>query len=296
MKEQKMITLELPPVGVKLLDEKMLEDFSNVTVFSGLSYCQAIFGATFSMELLIKPESIKTCKWVSISMGFKTPANDFERSINPHIEPFTKAVYVAPLHMFKKGYAPDAVILRTTPDNYRRIIDVLGWENFIDPEPYRQDITALNEYKMKPPKGFSAFAIKYVNKLLSALNRFAWWHNLTAVLFRSDFITKVFDKFITRYMANMSMCRNSFVIPYLTGKANISYFCTGGIAWGKNDPKNMTSGYPYEMFLKLSEKLDYPGKNKDDARLGELEALRKKLDEIPAGKGCTFSPVDPMTK
>jgi len=70
------------------------------------------------------------------------------------------------------------------------------------------------------------------------------WEIFTRIAFRSTFVTKIFDKFITKYMANMSMCRNSSVMPFQTKKANISYFCTGGVAWGKNDSRHMTSGFP----------------------------------------------------
>ena len=82
----------------------------------------------------------------------------------------------------------------------------------------------------------------------------------------------------------MSMCRNSTVIPFQKGKANVSYFCTGGIAWGKNKPDNMTSGYPYGIYQKLAPFLDYPGKDVENARFNELEKEKKKLQKIKGKK------------
>jgi len=39
----------------------------------------------------------------------------------------------------------------------------------------------------------------------------------------------------------------------------------------------MTSGYPYETFLRLEPYLDYPGKFPEDPRLGRLDKIRKRL-------------------
>jgi uncharacterized protein (DUF169 family) len=292
MKENHAVTLELPPVGIKLLDEKALDEFKDTTLFSGVSYCQAVFGATFGMELLLNASSIRVCKWSPVVLGLKQAENDFERSVSTYIEPYIHGIYMAPLHLFRKGVKPDGVIIRTNPDHYRKIIDLLGWDSFIDPASYKQDQSALNTFKMKPPTGLSAIAIKYVNRLLSMLNRFTLWHRFTTFLFKSEFVTKVFDKFITRYMANMSMCRNSFVIPWQQGKANISYFCTGGVAWGKNEPDDMTSGYPYETFLRLDPYLDYPGKFPEDHRLRRLDKIRKRLLGAAKAKGYTLAPID----
>jgi hypothetical protein len=285
------IQLDLPPVGIKLLHGSFpgLED---IALFQGVSYCQAIFGATFGMELLVKPDSIRVCQWVPIVLGFKEPENDFERSIKEHLSTQTTGIYIAPLHLFQKNIEPDVVIIRTDPENYRAIIACLGWESFIDPSPYQQDVTGLHTFRMNPPRGFSAWAIRNINAWLAALNRFTLWHRFTAFLFRSTWVTKVFDWFISRYMANMSMCRNSTVIPLQTGRANISYFCTGGIAWGKNNPENMTSGFPAGIFKKIEPYLDYPGKLEHDPRLKDLEKIKERLLATADKRGCTLKPTD----
>jgi hypothetical protein len=93
-------------------------------------------------------------------------------------------------------------------------------------------------------------------------------------------------------MANMSMCRNSFVIPLRENRANISYFCTGGVAWGKNDSRNMTSGFPRHLFVKLDAHLDYPGKTGADAKLEALDGIKERLlksSKAAQGKSCSLN-------
>jgi hypothetical protein len=83
-----------------------------------------------------------------------------------------------------------------------------------------------------------------VNRPLAALARLRWWQGLTHWLFRSRLVTIGFDAVISRTLADMSICRNSTAVPLLTGKANVSFFCTGGVTWGGNDPGRLTSGWP----------------------------------------------------
>jgi hypothetical protein len=285
-KAENIIKLKLVPVGLKILGDDDIKDFEDVAEFSGVSFCGSFFGAAYGMELIVKPGSVKVCQWTPVVLGFKQPENSFERCITEHLQPVTPGIYVAPMHVFRKGVIPDAVVIRTTPDNLAGIIDVLGWENFISPDRYGLDYTALDTFRGKGPKGVSALSIKYFNALLSRLGKYAFWNRVIAYIFKSTLITNIFNRLITKYMANMSICRNSFVLPYLTGKANISYFCTGGIAWGNNDPENLTSGYPYEMFARLYDHLDYPGKIDDDPRLLDLIKIRKNPLAKVSAKGC----------
>jgi uncharacterized protein (DUF169 family) len=287
-----IITLNLPPVGIKLLDKKTIGPYDGIKLFYGVSYCEAIFEATFGNELILRPESVKICKWLPIVLGFKKAENEFECSIEPHLEAGTQGIYIAPLHLFREGVSPDIVIIRTKPDHYQSMIRVLGWDSFIDFTTLKQDRTALHTFNMKPLTRFSALAIKYFNGALDLLNRFSFWHSLTTFLFKSGFVTKIFDKFITRYMANMSICRNSFVIPFQQNRANISYFCTGGVAWGRNDSRNMTSGFPHHLFLKLDPHLDYPGKTGLDPRLDALEGKMEQLPKVEKTKSCMLNLVD----
>ncbi len=269
------ITLELPPVGIKVLSET-LQGYEAVEEYKGISYCQAIFHATFGQELILKTGSIQVCQWSPIVLGLKEPENAFEQSIDIHLQTNTAGIYIAPVFYFTKTH-PDIVIIRTTSGKMKEIITTLGPDTFIPFAEYKTDQTALHTLTGGNNRTVSLWLIQNVNSLLNFLNRYTSWRKITSFLFRSTTVTRTFDAFISRFMANMSMCRNSTVIPLQTDKANISYFCTGGIAWGMNYAKNMTSGYPWHVFQKLEAFLDYPGKISDDPSLDKLQSERDRL-------------------
>lgn len=254
------VKIDIPPVGVTILPV-IPASFSGVEVFSGVSYCQALLMSEQGKEFIVKPESIHVCQWVPIVLGFKSPENDFERSITPHLKPPTAGVYIASIDLFDNTVTPDVVIIRTNPYNFNLIFQYLGKELFIDPAHYNRDATALSFYHGNPARGVNGMMLKWFNRFLDSMNRFSWWQKFTEFLFTSTTISRIFDKFITRYLANMSMCRNSTVIPLKTGKVNISNFCAGGIAWGKNSASQMTAGFPYHIYRKIAHLLEYPGKN-----------------------------------
>jgi hypothetical protein len=58
---------------------------------------------------------------------------------------------------------------------------------------------------------------------------------------------------ISRTLSDMSICRNSTAIPLLTGRANVSFFCSGGITWGRNSPDHLTSGWPWHLYRRLGD-------------------------------------------
>jgi hypothetical protein len=254
------VKIDIPPVGVSILTE-IPASLSGVEVFSGVSYCQAILMSGRGKQLVVKPESIQVCQWVPIVLGFKSPENNFERSITPHLEPGTSGVYLASIDMYDRSLTPDVVIIRTNFYNFSLIFQYLGKELFIDPAQYNRDATALSFYHGNTARGVNGLMLKWFNRFLDTMNRFSWWQKFTEFLFTSTTISHLFDKFITRYLANMSMCRNSTVIPLKTGKVNISNFCAGGMAWGKNSPSHMTAGFPFHIYRNIAHLLEYPGKN-----------------------------------
>ena len=252
------IRLELSPVGVKILSDEGNER-PDVDVFEGVSFCQAVGEATTGRPLIVGPSSITVCKWAPVVLGFKEAEDSFEKTISQHLPPFTSGLYLAPVSMFERDAPPEVVILRTTPEKCRLMIKWLGWDNFIDYRSLEQDLTALNSLSGHPPQGLSGWLIRNVNRWLDQWNRFDWWHRFTTFLFKSWIVTRIFDRFNAKFMANMSMCRNSLVVPFLSNKANISYFCTGGIAWGKNSSRNMTVGLPFEVYQDLAPHLTGKG-------------------------------------
>ncbi len=274
------ITLSLPPVGVKILPGTT-GGFETVKHYSGISYCRALFEATFGQELLVSPGSLHVCQWAPVVLGLKEASNTFERTVSPHLEAPVAGLYLAPLFFFRKDIPPDVVVMRTGPAEYEKIIRLLPRESLLEYSLFSRDATALPALLKEQTGGPSLKMIRTVNRALHGLNRFRVWHSLTTRIFRSTLATRIFDRFITRYMANMSLCRNSTVIPFLTGRVNISHFCTGGIAWGHNDPHHLTSGFPWETYRRFESQLDYPGRTEDDPRL--LELLSRKGEMLRAG-------------
>jgi hypothetical protein len=94
-----------------------------------------------------------------------------------------------------------------------------------------------------------------VNHTLAALADNAHWQAFTRRLFRSALITVGFDALISRALADMSVCRNATVVPLLTQRVNASFFCTGGITWGRNRADYLASGWPPSQFERAADVL-----------------------------------------
>lgn len=248
------VMLDVPPMGVRFIAgvEPGLDD---VERFSGISFCRAIAEASFGRELLVVPGSLSVCQWAPVALGLKRPENEFEGDVSPRMEGPVAGVYLAPVDHYREGLVPHVVIVRTGMVNFREIISALGGASFLDPDAHGRDATSLGDFTSGRASGR---AVGPVNRLLSFLNRAGAWRRFTALIFKSTRVTRIYNRLITRWLVNMSMCRNSTVIPFREGKANISHFCTGGIAWGGNDPSNMTSGFPWEIYQKIAPLLRYP--------------------------------------
>jgi hypothetical protein len=105
--------------------------------------------------------------------------------------------------------------------------------------------------------------ITATNRVLATLARSHRWQALTRWLFRFRLVTIGFDALISRIMADMSVCRNSTAVPFLTGRANLSFFCTGGITWGRNRPDHLTSGWPWRLYQRAIQDLSKPKQGPD---------------------------------
>jgi uncharacterized protein (DUF169 family) len=250
------ITLELPVIGVKVLDS--LDGFEDLEPYHGVSYCDAVWLATFGVEQLVAPGSIEVCKWSPVVTGLKEPESVFEKSLEPRLCEPAAAVYIAPLSRFREGVRPDVVIIRGRPEQLRRITGALPDGSLV--ERYRGQIgrTALGV----GDRGLSAkvLLVGVTNRLLSGLRRWKRFDDLTRTLFRSEKVTGTFERMLRNTMADMSVCRNSSILPYVEDAANISYFCTGGVTWGGNSPAHMTCGMPYRLYEMIEDGLSYPGK------------------------------------
>jgi hypothetical protein len=158
-------------------------------------------------------------------------------------------VYLAPVSRFNEALEPDVVIVRGSPVMLRKLAAQMGEGALQDTYRDRMEWTALGAGE----RGLSlrVMLVHAVNYTLSLLNRVKLFSDLTRWLFRRKWVTNIFEKMIRNALADMSMCRNSTVIPYVEDAGNISFFCTGGATWGGNSPRNMTSGFPYHLIKPL---------------------------------------------
>jgi hypothetical protein len=288
------VKLGHPPIGIKIAPEN-LKDYPSAQTYKGISFCDAVRQASDGACFLLTKDSIEVCKWVPVVFGFAEPDPKYDLKVGINLLPFTSSILIAPVDKYNKNYPPDVVLVRSFPEEMKKIAHGLGWENMATSiadqkdqgitccsvnhgtnqkadvkiesdtnnvstasrkkQKYHIDRSALSVLRAeKDPLSLKRLVI--INKLLAVLSKQKAWVDFTKWLFNKQWTTYVFDLFLDQYLANMSMCRNSTVIPYLTNKVNISYFCTGGIAWGLNNPSHMTCGLPFSLYKKLEWQLE----------------------------------------
>jgi len=237
---------EPPPVGVRLL--RSAREHSEVEVFSGVSYCLAVRQAGEGHALRVLPGSIEVCRWAPVVLGLKSPDGGFEEHLAPRLEHPTPGLLLAPLDQFPGE--PDVVLLRTTRHALDSLICMAGRDRLWQGHGGRV------EWSVAPLFAGGRFTLHYhavrqANSLLAFLARSGRWQAITHRLFRSHLVTAAYDAVISRTLADMSLCRNSTVIPLQSGQINVSFFCSGGITWGLNSPEHLTSGWPWTVFQEL---------------------------------------------
>jgi hypothetical protein len=252
--EMPEVSLQVPPVGVKFYPQGSGEP-AGIPVYEGISYCDAVRRVTGGEELLVRMESINACKWSPVVLGLKNPESGFEKRQEPRLENMS-AVYLAQLPGFEaRSLEPDVVILRDEPGTLRHLSRMVDQNRCVREYAGELDKSAL-QYLWENRSDWKVKLTLGVNRLLALLQKQEWFRKLLATIIRSEAISDLSDRIINRAMAEMSMCRNSTVIPCNTGCVNISFFCSGGIAWGVNKHEHMTSGWPYPIFKELGEKVD----------------------------------------
>ncbi len=250
------VSLELPLIGAKVLDS--LEGFEGVEVYHGASYCDAVRNATFGKELVVAPGSIEVCRWSPVVLGLKQPGSDFERSLEPRLDSGVRAIYVAPLSRYSEAVEPDVVIVRGRPAQLHQIAAALG--------------QGAMQARFRGQIGRSALGVgehflsarvmlnRALNRLLTAFRTSSRFDHVVNVLFRRESVSAAFEKVGKNAVADMSICRNSTVLPHVEDAGNITYFCTGGVTWGGNSPAHMAAGFPFRLIEPLLRYLDYPAK------------------------------------
>ncbi|MCS7285740.1 MAG: hypothetical protein RMK30_02945 [Anaerolineae bacterium] len=232
-------------VGVKVLSAQ--DQYTHFPIYQGVSYCDAVRLAGEGQMLKVLPGSIKVCRWSPVVLGFKEARKPFELRLSPRLQFPTTGFLLGPLEDFPVD--PEIVIIRTDFFSLRSLIERAGREWLWCGHGNRLEVSANN--LMTEGQAPGAWLITAVNKALSKLAPLRGWQSLTRFLFRSYLITAGYEAVISRTLADMSLCRNSTVIPLLTGRVNVSFFCTGGINWGMNNPDHLTSGWPWEVFTRL---------------------------------------------
>ena len=238
--------LDPPPVGVGLL--RSAQDHAELPLFAGVSYCQAVRQAGDGRALRVLPGSIEVCRWAPIVLGLRPPAGSFEQHLAPRLDYPTPGLLLAPLDQFPGQ--PEVVLVRTTQQVLDSLIRIVGRDQL-----WRGHGGRL-EWSVVPLFAGGRYTLHHrtvraTNAALAFLARSRRWQAVTHRLFRSRLVTAGYDALISRTMADMSICRNSTVIPWQTGQVNVSFFCTGGITWGLNNPDHLTSGWPWPVFQRL---------------------------------------------
>ncbi len=247
----KKIRVGYVPVGVKACPEPA-SDYPAATAYKGISYCDAVRLASEGegRPLLIDDSSIEVCRWSPVVLGLREPDSQFNLKVEYNLPLPTRSVLIAPVGLYREDRPPDVVLVRATPAELKKAIDALGAQNFATDLAGRLDRSALSVF-LAGGDPVDRKTIQFVNENLARLNRLQGWRDFTKWIFNREWTTYIFDLLLDRFLANMSICRNSTAIPFVTGKANVSYFCTGGIAWGLNKPQHMTCGLPYPLFKQL---------------------------------------------
>lgn len=249
-----MRRFEVPPVGVKVL--RSLDGFEAVGKYRGVSYCDAVRRATLGEELVVTPGSIEVCRWSPVVLGLKVPGGDFESGLEPRLEHPVAGIYLARLDRFADGveaaggsgksFEPDVVIARGRPAMLGRLASEMG-EGALQ-SAYRGRIGWSALGMDDGGLGWRVMLVHALNYPLSLAVRLEFVDRLIRKYFRRESVSRAFEKAAKNTVADMSVCRNSTVVPHLEESGNISFFCTGGVTWGGNSPGNMTSGFPYRLF------------------------------------------------
>ena len=262
------------PVGVRVLASAQEAD--GVPVYRGVSYCDAIREAGEGAILRVMPGSIEVCGWAPVVLGLQEPGSRFEAGLEPRLAYPVAGLLLARLDRFPGE--PDVVVVRARPEVLQDMIQLVEREQLWGGHGGHLDRSAIPTLAAQRSPARQAL-IGGVNRALARLARSRRWQALTHWLFRSHLVTAGFDALISHTLADMSVCRNSTAIPLLTGQANLSFFCTGGITWGRNDPGHLTSGWPWDSYLQATR----PAAPSAERQPGDLDAAGRARSEGHGG-------------
>jgi len=238
-----------PPVGVKVYREGDI--LPEVPRFCGISWCRAVLEAG-NGPLVVGPGSISVCRWSPPVLGLKEPETEFERDLEPRLPFRPSGLLLCRMDQWPAGAGePEVVIVRAEREEFGKLLGSLDRALVYD-GPSGIDRTMAYDLLGDARHPARLFMVKAVNGFLNLMGAFRPWRKAIVWAFDREWTSRALDFILDRGMANMSMCRNSTVIPWLTGRVNVSHFCTGGIVWGQNPPHLMTGGIPYGLYKEMS--------------------------------------------
>lgn len=241
-----VMSLDPPPVGVRVL--RFADEYAETEPFTGVSYCQAVRLAGEGAALRVMAGSMEVCRWAPVVLGLKPPDGHFEEHLAPRLAFPTQGLLLAPLARFPGE--PDVVLVRARRQVLESLVRAVGRDRLWQGHGGRL------AWSVVPLFAGGSVTLHYraigkANALFASLARSKSWQAATHRLFRSCLVTAAYDAVISRTLADMSVCRNSTVIPLQSGRVNVSFFCSGGITWGLNNPNHLTSGWPWPVFRGL---------------------------------------------
>ncbi|MBN2168090.1 MAG: hypothetical protein JW738_02510 [Actinobacteria bacterium] len=248
------IKLDLPVIGVKQLKDS-LNGFENIDRYKGPTWCDVIRLATYGQALIVEPGSIGVCSVSPVVLGLKDAEKAVDKILEPRMEEHVAGYYINHVSRFPDGIEPDTVIIRGRPTQVRIIAEESGelQQNF-------RGLIGASGLDLTGIQRLNVISALVSNWMIGFAKKWKGFDPLMKAVMSNGQLMFIGEKFIERSLADMSMCRNSTILPLLEDAGNISYFCAGGASWGGNSPLNMTSGYPYRVYKKFADKLNFPGK------------------------------------
>lgn len=253
------MTIHLPvtPVGAQIFRD-VPAWVAALPIHRGISFCEAVARAARGEAVVVGPGSIDTCRWAPAGLGLAAPESNFEGDITPSLPLGTAAIVLAPVDRFPPEGTPDVVIVKAPAETIVALAGLVGWDEaaWEHVEPERIAKSALRRLR-EGGDTWRTRVLKPVNRGFAALEKVPGWKSATVLAFKSRKVSAAFEALISRTLASMSVCRNSLVIPYSTGRFNASFFCSGGITWGDNYPFHLTSGWPWEQWRRVRGELSW---------------------------------------
>lgn len=248
------ILLDLPVIGIKQLKDSV-KGFEGVERYKGPTWCDVIRLATYGQALVVEPGAIGVCSVAEVVLGLKDAEKDVDFILEPRMMEHVSGYYINHISRFPDGVEPDTVIIRGRPSQVNAIGDMSGklqknYRGYIGASAI--DLTGIQRLNVIP--------VLVSNWMIGYIKRLKGFDHLMKVLMNIGPLMFIGEKLIEKALGDMSMCRNSTIMPLLEDAGNISYFCAGGASWGGNSPWNMTSGYPYHVYKEFAGKISFPGK------------------------------------